>query len=513
MRSLTHRNLHYHHSVLQHLSFTIKSLPRSPPVLHKETTTKAKMDDNSQRICRFFIDDSNMWLEAKKFAALTKKLKDTSSDPRLRIDLGKLVNVISKGRLVGGSYLFGSRPPPNDSVWDAAKNRNFDVHVFDRSGSGNEKEVDNAMSTKMTAIATDIGTRARYKVGGGPEEQANTVFVVITGDRDMRPPVLEVLENMVHVELWAWESGLSKEFPKLANQQGHLSIEHLDSIYDKITFSNFRSTRKASMIDAARALVLSGFGEADLKTRKGLESSVCQKLLGLYRVFFVLWSKTSKDLIVEFPTAEKTEDFENIIQKTRVMFGQLTVVSAAEYFNQDVGTKLGLEDTGNMYGSYIKDVDGPEALVKAAQEEEKTEAKGDKQASFEKSNAGYIYSGKDEAGSHCNSNDNDGWEQVRKDHGPRHRREVAHTQRCKDGIHCWAASNCAYNHSEDERRLFQSHTKTDFRYWKSKSCNNPWQHGSKDCSYAHGEEDAWCIHCRCQGHLFTTCPYVYRGRA
>jgi hypothetical protein len=45
-----------------------------------------------------FVDDSNVWIEAQKFAASGNshmpKLQDSDRDPRLRIDIGKLVKTL-----------------------------------------------------------------------------------------------------------------------------------------------------------------------------------------------------------------------------------------------------------------------------------------------------------------------------------------------------------------------------------------------------------------------------------
>ena len=56
---------------------------------------------------------SNMWIEAKKRAALKLKLKY----PRLRLDIGKVTDVVANGRNVAWGTLYGSEPLPIDSAW------------------------------------------------------------------------------------------------------------------------------------------------------------------------------------------------------------------------------------------------------------------------------------------------------------------------------------------------------------------------------------------------------------
>ena len=132
------------------------------------------------------------------------KLQDSDRDPRLRIDIGKLVERLRRNRTQGPSFLYGSRPPPNDSVWKAFEKNKFETNIYDRAHGGKEKEVDNSMSVDMATKATDL--RIRAEVMADPEateKRDNTTFVAITGDRDMMPAVKRVLECRIRVELWA----------------------------------------------------------------------------------------------------------------------------------------------------------------------------------------------------------------------------------------------------------------------------------------------------------------------
>lgn len=62
------------------------------------------------------------------------------------------------------AFLYGSVPPPKDSVWKAAKEKNYVVQTFLRSDKGREKEVDVAMASDITknlsrmALNTDLAT-------------------------------------------------------------------------------------------------------------------------------------------------------------------------------------------------------------------------------------------------------------------------------------------------------------------------------------------------------------------
>ena len=131
------------------------------------------------------LDDSNLWIEGKKLAG--KSLKDPNLtpnqeiiDPRYRIDLGTLIEVILSERanppsdVVG--CLFGSKPPPNDSVWKAAINKKWTTKIFDKQQLGSksvEKEVDTAISAQASLIAKEADEQNRV---------GNTTIVFITGN-------------------------------------------------------------------------------------------------------------------------------------------------------------------------------------------------------------------------------------------------------------------------------------------------------------------------------------------
>lgn len=123
----------------------------------------------SSATCMILVDDSNVWIEAQKFAASGNshmpKLQDSDRDPRLRVDIGKLVKRLRcQHRTQGPSFLYGSRPPPNDSVWEAFKRNKFETNIYDCDHGGEEKEVDNSTSVGMTRSATELRVEAKYNL-------------------------------------------------------------------------------------------------------------------------------------------------------------------------------------------------------------------------------------------------------------------------------------------------------------------------------------------------------------
>ena len=81
-----------------------------------------------------FIDDPNLRIEGGK--ALCRKLDlPFEQDPRGRLDVGALVQILADGRDVNKCCIYGPRPPPNDSLWKKyeAAAKNSEVFIFDGS--------------------------------------------------------------------------------------------------------------------------------------------------------------------------------------------------------------------------------------------------------------------------------------------------------------------------------------------------------------------------------------------
>ena len=134
-----------------------------------------------------YVDDSNMWIEAKKLAAFKSKLKCVE-DPRLRLDIGKVTDVEAMGRDVAWGTLYGSEPPPIDTVWQKIRDRGWKVITTKRNPfTKKEKQVDHQMVADITALVSDRSV-AKGKV------------VIVSGDADMIPAVKESLkiDEMVH---------------------------------------------------------------------------------------------------------------------------------------------------------------------------------------------------------------------------------------------------------------------------------------------------------------------------
>ena len=179
-----------------------------------------------------YVDDSNMWIEAKKLAAFKSKLKCVE-DPRLRLDIGKVTDVVAMGRDVAWGTLYGSEPPPIDTVWQKIRDRGWKVITTKRNPfTKKEKQVDHQVVADITALVSDRSV-AKGKV------------VMMSGDADMIPAVKESLKMKWSIEIWMWESSISNSLKKMAEENSQLiNISKLDSKLEAVTFTNFKFGEK-----------------------------------------------------------------------------------------------------------------------------------------------------------------------------------------------------------------------------------------------------------------------------
>lgn len=170
------------------------------------------------------LDNSNVFIEGKKFSARRKGIyrqagdQRDPQDPSWRLDFGKLLEFLAEGREIIDAILVGSRPPQNDSVWTSAKNSGFRVLTYDRAASGEEKEVDTEIATQAAEIIT-------------LNRDQNGVLILGSGDRDFFPSV-----RCAH--RWNWTTEMCA-FSSAFNPAGNMAlavgkIRQLDSQFDKI---------------------------------------------------------------------------------------------------------------------------------------------------------------------------------------------------------------------------------------------------------------------------------------
>ena len=158
----------------------------------------AQKDKNMANEIVIVVDNSNIFIEGQKHSAKVKGLVKANpdnhdpQDPSWRIDFGNLLNAVASGRTVCHAILVGSRPPQNDTVWEAAKLSGFQVTVHDRNSRNEEKAVD----TELVAQGTEIVCTMPRPMD----------LAILSGDRDFIPLVNVAHRRGWQVEMWAFKN-------------------------------------------------------------------------------------------------------------------------------------------------------------------------------------------------------------------------------------------------------------------------------------------------------------------
>lgn len=282
--------------------------------------TAFNTDSHMDLKCLFFVDDSNVWIEAKKFAAsgnaYMPKLADGDRDIRLRVNIGRLVTTLCNGRSMCQWYIYGARPPPNDLAWAQ----------YDRQREG----VDSSMSVDLTEEATALRTTAKYNPDVKKQNE-KTLFVIVTGNRDMLPAVKKVLGCGIRVEIWGWISGMPKEYLRERNGNDLLTIKFLDDIFNKISFTVYRSTH-TTRIDVNRAIVFYQSQSGLVREKTWDDAFVAKRLLQLGCIFYTTRSKKRPEIIAGFPDVDNVE---SVIFRAKKLFSEdISVSSWANYISR-----------------------------------------------------------------------------------------------------------------------------------------------------------------------------------
>lgn len=238
----------------------------------------------SQQQCYVFMDNSNLWIEGQKVRA--KNLKDADIDPRFRIDHGGFLELVARERHIAQAKLYGSRPPDNDSVWEAARQKGFEVEIFERYPGGPEKEVDVTMGCQMVLALQNEANKSTM------------VFTIASGDRDFMFPIKHILQNEVHVEMWSWRDGIAQKYQELAEQNPLFTVNYLDEQQDSFGYTEHKSAH--SDIKEEHAIIYK-----DISNKPSLDNLIGH-INQLERLFYttILEEVNVQHLVVEFPNTD-----------------------------------------------------------------------------------------------------------------------------------------------------------------------------------------------------------------
>lgn len=148
-----------------------------------------------------YVDNSNVWIEGMHVAAVESgrapdiwaALEHKICDYSWKIDFGKLFTFAGGERpQVARAVLFGSRPPKNDSLWDAARTNGFKVIVHDRNIQNKEKKID-------TEIVVNMLTDSYESLKAGDE------MTLVAGDKDYVPAIEKLVGRKIPVHVVFWD--------------------------------------------------------------------------------------------------------------------------------------------------------------------------------------------------------------------------------------------------------------------------------------------------------------------
>lgn len=162
-----------------------------------------------------YVDNSNVWIEGQRLKAVELGLARTARDAMergitapWRYDFGRLYELACPpGSMVGRSFLIGSRPPPNDSVWERARDEGFQVEVHDRNAANKEKRVDTSLATMMMEDSYEH-----------MDPDRGDLAVLVAGDGDFQPTLNSLHRRSLRVRVLSWQHACSRDLREAADE-------------------------------------------------------------------------------------------------------------------------------------------------------------------------------------------------------------------------------------------------------------------------------------------------------
>jgi uncharacterized LabA/DUF88 family protein len=173
-----------------------------------------------------YVDNSNVFIEGKRVSAVRRGLardiyhafRDKITDANYSLDFGRLHAFVAGDDTskIRRAVLFGSRPPPNDSLWKIAERAGFETVLEDRNVANREKRIDTGIVTMMM--------RDAYK----RMDPANDTITLVAGDGDYVPTFETLRGDGFRMELVFWEHA-SKDLKEACDKFTSLDA-HLDHL-------------------------------------------------------------------------------------------------------------------------------------------------------------------------------------------------------------------------------------------------------------------------------------------
>lgn len=179
------------------------------------TTSEASLPEKDR--FHLYVDNSNVLLEGRRLAQMQRKGQARRSaflDDTYEIDWGKFLYLVQeRGQrvLANVPVLYGSRPPPDDSVWQRIRDAGFDTKVFDRNIRNKEKGVDMEMGMDIAELLHTA--------------KPSSSIVIAAGDADYLPAVKRAQAKGWRVEVWFWNN-VAYDLKSAANRFASLDAHY-----------------------------------------------------------------------------------------------------------------------------------------------------------------------------------------------------------------------------------------------------------------------------------------------
>jgi len=162
-----------------------------------------------------YVDNSNLYIEGRRVSAVANKdatdiyeaMREGILDQAYTISFGKLYDFLVGTTNVDAKRvaMWGSRPPPNDGIWNHATRAGFELNLEDRNVRNKEKKIDTAIATQMTKDAFKNATLG------------SDTFTLVSGDADYVPTVKVLVEEGFSVDVVFWGHA-AKELQSVATR-------------------------------------------------------------------------------------------------------------------------------------------------------------------------------------------------------------------------------------------------------------------------------------------------------
>ena len=418
-----------------------------------------------------FMDHSNTWIEAKKF----KPSRDYKEDSRVRLEAGNLLRLVTKDRELPDrpAKLYGSEPPPLDSVWDIYREKGWNITAPQRSSwTRKEKRVDTQLVADVTELVCNVNN-------------GKHTIAIISGDEDVLPAVEKALEYDWKVEVYFWKNAMSAAIKKKAQ----VLVVYLDDHYDYICFTNrkFNPLPNSMPFIKANGIVI----RLENKDKAKVNDYVIEmeSITGLHARYFSL------NKLSHF-TEKKYE-------------GLIVVVFDVQIVNFQLANVIGIYKIGKF--PFIKQLNtfisvsrpGSSFHVEQQVEDETKDNENDLSGPFEP--VGDQQKGEDETKD--NKIDLSGsYELV--SYCRKKKKKQLSSNFCQGGKYCRFGAKCKDRHSPEDQEYFRTHEPRK-RLRKTQLCHGyskgECRKHSQQCNFAHGEKDAVCTKCGQKGHLTKDC--------